>query len=260
MPPRGERAVIAVATFNHHPGCVAGAGLAQRLLADLDELVVVLETVPVVGRHAPGGLGVGLQRLEAFACSGLGQVKPVLHHQRTLGHQHVLQVSDALQPLGEAGFLLVPHHMVHDGAGVPGAKQDANAAFGRQHLPEAAHLGELLGLGVSGVKGLGTDVARVHPLVEQVHHLALAGTVNAVDEDDHREVAILKQLVLCREQRLTQLRLFLAVFLAADAVADFGRFEHGDPPFGSVLSAAGAFGLGCAGRAEASHAQGRVGD
>jgi hypothetical protein len=49
-------------------------------------------------------------------------------------------------------------------------------------------------------------VARVHPLVEQVDRLALAGALDAGDQDQHREAAVEVQVVLRLEQRRAQRR------------------------------------------------------
>ena len=52
------------------------------------------------------------------------------------------------------------------------------------------------------------DMPRIHPLVEQVDHLALARAFNAGDENQRGEFAVLLEIVLRVEQRLPQFRLF----------------------------------------------------
>ena len=54
------------------------------------------------------------------------------------------------------------------------------------------------------VEGADLDQARVHPFVEQLDRLALAGAFHAVDQDDHREAPLLLQLELRLQQGLAQ--------------------------------------------------------
>jgi hypothetical protein len=66
------------------------------------------------------------------------------------------------------------------------------------------------------------DLARVHPLVEQVHGLALARALDAGDHDQHRKPAVHLQIVLRVEQRLAQLRLLAPERRLVDAVLQAG--------------------------------------
>ena len=50
------------------------------------------------------------------------------------------------------------------------------------------------------------DVARIHPFIKQIDHLALARALNTGDQDQRGEFAVLLEVVLRIEQRLTQLQ------------------------------------------------------
>src|SRR5690606_28399031 len=63
-------------------------------------------------------------------------------------------------------------------------------------------------------------------LVQDVHRLALAGAVHAVDEDDDREALVLEQAVLSLEEVRSQLRDLLLVPSLVDRVPQLGGLEH----------------------------------
>ena len=65
----------------------------------------------------------------------------------------------------------------------------------------------------------------VEPLAQQVRALALAGAVDAAEEQQHREVG-LHELRLRLQQLLAQDRHALLVFLLRDRLAQLCRFEH----------------------------------
>ena len=72
-------------------------------------------------------------------------------------------------------------------------------------------------------------VAGVHPLVEEVHRLALAGPFDAADQDEAGELLEVEQLVLRLEQGLPELRLLALPGGLVDFVGDLGGVEHGAP-------------------------------
>ena len=63
---------------------------------------------------------------------------------------------------------------------------------------------------------------RVQPLVDLVQRLATAGTIHAVDQDQHRAIGTLLQLVLRIQQGLTQRRLLGLVGVLVDNVTELG--------------------------------------
>jgi hypothetical protein len=78
-------------------------------------------------------------------------------------------------------------------------------------------------------EGLGADMARVHPLVEQVHRLALARAVDAVHEDHHREAPLLRAAVVLRlEQGLAQRGLLLRVLRLRHLLTELRRTRTRD--------------------------------
>ncbi|MNC41854.1 hypothetical protein D3C75_906410 [compost metagenome] len=114
---------------------------------------------------------------------------------------------------------------------VPVAEKHAGAPLGRQASPVAPERRTrqlLVGL---LVEGLDLDQPRVHPLVEQLDRLALAGALDAVEQHDQRKARLLAQLELRLEQRLAQFGHRGVVGFLVDLVADFGGFEHAGSPW-----------------------------
>ena len=227
----GQIAVGWVGTFNHHPRRLADAGFTQRLIADLHKLFVVLEVVPFLRCHAPSGFGVGGQRLQARFGRRLGQVKPQLDEHHTFGHQHAFKLADALQPSCKTVLLVLTVYARFNWVGIPRTKQNTDVAFGRQHLPKAVQLGVLQCLAAGQrAKSLGADVARIHPLVENVDRLTLARTIHTVDQNDHRRFGLLQQTVLRVQQRFAQFGGLLFEGFFVDAMPNFCRLKHGGSP------------------------------
>src|SRR5262249_27503115 len=71
-------------------------------------------------------------------------------------------------------------------------------------------------------------VTRIHPLVEDVHGLTLAGAVHAADQDEHGELLFLEE----RDLRLQEVNAGRRHALVArglfDVVTERGGFEHGE--------------------------------
>ena len=194
------------------------------------ELVVDLETFPVQFGHAPARLGVLLQRLETFFLCFLGKVEPELDDQRPFVRQHLLETIDLLDALGEGGVTGAAHHALDDGGGVPGTEEDADGTLGRQGTPETPH-GRARSFFVGHLAHrMHPDMTRVHPLVQQVDGLALAGAVHPSNQDDDRKFAFLCQIELRVEQFLAQFGDFDVVFSLVDLVSQFSGFEHDVSP------------------------------
>ena len=221
-----EFAVARIGAVDDQPRRLARAGMAQRVLGHLAVAVVVLARMPVLLGDAPARARILLQRLEALALPVLREVEPQLDQQHPFAHQHRLETVDLVQALIEVGLL---RHLVYALAhrvGVPVAEQDADAPARRQRAPEAPHEGTLGLLGGGRVEGQRLDVARVHPLVQEIDRLALAGPVDAVDQHHHGKGFRFEQIELRVEQLRTQLRLGGVVLVLVDLVAQFCRFEH----------------------------------
>src|SRR6185312_10413199 len=224
---RRERAVFMVASLDHLPRRLARARLPQRILGNVHELVVMLEALPVSRPDAPRGRLVPGEVLQALLLRLLRKVEPELHEERALGDQHPLEVPDALEAPRELAAFLVAHHALQDRIGVPGAEKDADVSLRRKLPPEAPHFGPLaLELGRRPERAR-ADMARVHPFVEEVHGLALAGAIHPVYEDHDGEVALVEEPVLEPEEALAQLRLLALELGFRELVADLGGFEHG---------------------------------
>jgi hypothetical protein len=158
-------------------------------------------------------------------------MEPELQQQRAFGDEHPLEVADALEAPREFRALFASQGALQDRVRVPGTEEDADSALGRKRLPETPHLGpRALDVGelAEGARG---DVARIHPFVQQVDGLALAGAVDAVHQDHHGKLPPFEQLVLEREQALAQLGLLALELGLSELVADLGGFEHRSSPW-----------------------------
>ena len=222
----GEAAVVGVLALDDQPGGVGGARLADHLLVHLLELVVGLEPFPVAVGDPPAGERVLLQALEPLLLLFFGQVQPELDDQRALVDQHGLQLLGPIQALLQVGRLGDAAHPVEDRPGVPGAEEHADLALGRQGPPEAPHHRpvEFLVRGLAHAVAL--DVARVHPLVEQVDGGPAAGAVQAADEDDDLAPGRLRQFELRLEQGRAQGRHLFLVHGFLDLVPQLRALEH----------------------------------
>ena len=153
-------------------------------------------------------------------------MEPELEEHRAFGDQHALEAADAAQALLEARALVAAHDAAQDRIGVPRAEDDADLSLRRHRLPETPHLGAVALDVAQRAEGVGVDVARVHPFVEEVHGLALAGAVDAVHEHDDGERLVRKELVLRLEQLRAELLRLLVVRGVVDLVTELGGLEH----------------------------------
>src|SRR6185437_5309691 len=123
-------------------------------------------------------------------------------------------------------FLIVIGLQTPQPDALPGTEENADFALGRQRAPITPHgrpFAFLLGRLAEGVR---VNVSRVHPLVEQLNRLALAGGVHALDLDKDGEALLLHQLQLGVQQRLAQTGLLRLVDILGNAVIQFRRFKH----------------------------------
>ena len=140
-----------------------------------------------------------LERDEPLLLRLLGEVEPELHEDRAVVDEHLLERPDPIEIGGELAVGHPIHHPADNRVGVPAAEEHADLPLRWERPPEAPHLGaEALGLG-GGAERAGSHVARIEPFIEQVHRLALARAVDAVDEHDDREGLVGEELVLCLE-------------------------------------------------------------
>ncbi|MCY1497116.1 hypothetical protein D9M68_310710 [compost metagenome] len=211
-----QAAVILVGAFDHVPGGVVAAGAAQHALAETHEAVVDLALLPVQRVELPAALGVLLQGLEALLELLLGQVEPELEDQRTLVAEHALEAFGLVDGLVQAGVLdlALDPRMKH--LAVPVAEEDADPPLARQFAPEAPLRRPREFFVGRTQEALDVDQARVHPFVEQLDRLALAGAFDAVDQDEHRETRLLLQLELRIQQRFAQFQHSLLIVFLVD--------------------------------------------
>ncbi|MDT4867808.1 hypothetical protein FQZ97_1027380 [compost metagenome] len=131
-------------------------------------------------------------------------MEPELEDQRAFIAEHPLEAFRIVDRLVQPGVLDIALDPRMQHLAVPVAEEDADPSLGRQLAPEAplGRTGKLLVAGLE--EALHVDQPRVHPLVEQLDRLALAGTLDAVDQDEHREARLLLQFELRLQQVLAQ--------------------------------------------------------
>ncbi len=218
----GQAAITLVRTLDHIPGRKIPAAEPQDLLTVAHELVVSLRLLPIQRADAPTVQRVILQRIEPGVHTLLGQMEPELEDQRALITEHPLQ---ALRPRGgefQLGTIDAPVHTILEHLAVPVAEENSGVALRRQASPETPcrWMRELF---VAGhIEAVDTYQPRIHPLVEQLDGFPFAGTLDAIDQYEDREVRLGLEPVLRLQQRFTQLGHRRIVGLLVDGVTNFG--------------------------------------
>src|SRR5262249_6397118 len=123
--------------------------------------------------------------------------------------------------------LRTPERAIDDRRRVPGTEQDADAALRRERHPVTPHRWALRFVLARRWERDGADFPRIHPLVQEVHGLALAGAVDATDDHDDGERLVVAERILGREERLAERGHFPLVIGLFDAMSDLGGLEHG---------------------------------
>src|SRR5690606_26801202 len=124
-----------------------------------------------------------------LALASLRQVEPVLEEQRVFTGEQAFETLDVGNALCQFALPDLAPGMAGVEPGIPVGEPDAEHSPRRQGAP-AAPQGPSLFFFVAGFsEGARLDVARVHPLVEQLDGFALAGAVETNDQDDDRKVA-----------------------------------------------------------------------
>ena len=94
-------------------------------------------------------------------------------------------------------------HALGNGLAIPRNEIHADLALGGQSTPVAPHVRAFDLLRRGRGKSVGLDVVGIHPLVELVDSLALAGAINTTHQNNHGKAVALCQLELRIQQRLT---------------------------------------------------------
>ncbi|MNX95577.1 hypothetical protein D3C86_1278560 [compost metagenome] len=229
-PPHGQTAIMGIRPGDHMPGCIDATGTAQHPLAILHEPVIGFRLLPVQRADAPAVQRVVGQRLEPCLHLLLGKVKPELEDQRTFIAEHLFQALGGIDRLVQSRILELAMDPPLQHLAVPVAEENPHAPLGREHPPvPPGRWPRQFFVGLL-IERADLDQARVHPLVEHLDRLTLAGTFDAIDQNDHREAALLLQFELRFEQRFAQGRDFGVVGFFVDGVIDFGGFKHGRLP------------------------------
>src|SRR4029453_14940701 len=159
---------------------------------------------------------------------------PELEDQRAVIGQPALEFDDLVKPGPELDAAQPPMNTVDERTRVPGAQKKANAPLRRQVPPEPPVLGTLaLLVGWLSV-GSRQQPARIHPLVEKVDALALAGAVNTAKKDNHGRPARIAPPILHAEQFLAQRGDPRLVLGARHLPSQLGSFEHVSASLGEI--------------------------
>ena len=198
----------------------------DHFFCGVDEATVHLPVLPLLLCDAPASQRIFLESLQPGLLRALIEMHPELQDERAVIREAALEVDDLIEPRAELGPVDPPVDPVDQRSGVPGAQEEPDAALRRQVAPEPPVLRTLALFFRRLPVGTGQQPARIHPLVEQVHALALAGAVHAAKKDDDRRSPILAQPALHVEQVLAQRRYLRFVVAAGNLSPQLGCFEH----------------------------------
>ena len=187
---------------------------------------ILFVVAPVGISDAPAGKRIGGQFLESCLLARAREVEPELDQQHAFVGQHGFESIDLVEALVEPAWFDAFFDSSFDQPFVPVAKKNADTPLGRQHAPEAPHSRTLARFIARRIDRPCDDMARIHPLVEQIHRLALAGCIDAIDENDDGKISRLAQIELCVEQVGAQGRHFVLIAHLAHLLAQLGRLEH----------------------------------
>lgn len=154
-------------------------------------------------------------------------MEPELENQRAFHAEHPFQTLRAIDGHFQIGLFGTAVDAIFEHLAIPIAEEDAGLALRWQTSPIAPgrRMREFF---IGGhVEAVDANQPRVHPFTEQFDRLALAGALDAVDQDQQRKTRLLAQPVLRVQQGLAQGRHLDVIGCLVDGVADFRGFEHG---------------------------------
>ena len=190
-----KTAVPLVGSVHQRPRRLARIRQPHSRGLGLDQLVVRPRLAPLLGGDPPARQGVTFQRLEPRPLRVALEVHHELQDQRAVVGEQLLEARDSLQLAPELRGRGHAMSTPVDRRGVPRVHEDANLALRRQVAPEAPVF-RTLALLVGGLPiGVRVQPARVHPLVQQVDGLALAGAVDAGKQHDDGKGGLSKPLL-----------------------------------------------------------------
>ncbi len=225
-------AVMAIGARDNDPGRLADAGHPDAFLDRRHRQTTMLAQHPMledVAACRPAAFSMLRQPLLLF---GRRDVQPELDEKDVLGGEHRLEPVDDRQLLFEPGVVAAAGHAVDEDVGVPGAEEDADLALRRQTEPVSPQARPRPLLVVGRIEGLVHDFVLVEPLVQPRQRLALAGAVDAGEDDEDGKVLALDQIELRIEEGSPQARFFGLERRLVDLVDLLGGLEHqGGPSF-----------------------------
>ena len=170
------------------------------------------------------------QGLEAPLHLFFGKVEPELEDQRAFVAQHFFKTLGLVDRLIHHGVFEQAMNPALQHLAVPVTEENPHATRGRQHPPITPGRWSCQFLIRLLVEGTDLDQTRVHPFVEQLDRLALAGAFDAIDQDDHRETFLLLKFELRFKQGFAQRRHLGVIGFFVDGVTDFSGFKHWTAP------------------------------
>ena len=130
------------------------------------------------------------------------QVHPELEDQRPVIGKGILEGHDAVQVIVESGLVILVIHAPQYRLRIPGTQEQADVTFWRQITPESPVFRPVALFIRRIVVGPGDQPARIHPLIEDINGVALAGSINTGKQDDDRKTAVYPEICLRLEQGL----------------------------------------------------------
>ncbi len=203
---RAHLAVILVRAVDQVPArCRLVARRETAIDRFADHLVMTREPQVIV-RDAPARQLVGAQLLQSLALRVGVEVQMNLDDAHTIGAEHRLQLSDALElprcaTLGLARIVELGAHVLR----VPAPEVERDAAECGQRAPVAPHR-RVAGLRIVLAERAHGDVLRIEPLDQLVDRLAAARGRDAGDDHDDGELRELARIELRGKQVVVQRR------------------------------------------------------
>ena len=220
-----EIAVARVGALHQVPRRGRCAGLPQQGFDEGLGLVVALVELQIdlVEPHLVRRLPSLRQPLAALV---RGQMQPDLEQQHAVVYEHLLQAARVLQALRRLLGVALAGESVSQQAQAIAAGIDPDLALCRQDPPVAPEARISVLVVPAPAEEMRLQVARVHPVVQEVQHLAHGFAIVPGEHDHHGQVAP-ANLEFGVQQIDAQRRQGLLVLLLGDLGPHLGDFEHG---------------------------------
>ena len=218
-------AVPLVLTFDDGPRGLGSGRLAQHLFPKRTQLLIRAHSA-IIELERLVNAGRFLERLQTLVQSVFRQVDPEFEQHEAFVEQHPLVGARLLQINLECRLVELAREPRRHNFGVPGIQKDADTALRRQCAPVTPRRRSRQLFARTRPECMDANVPWIHPFGELVCRLAAPPAFDAADDEQHRPLLGLRQVVLRVQQRFPQARLLPRVNGLRDHVSDFSGFEH----------------------------------